>query len=194
MDYTLEEEKMQTPPPLSPPPPHPDRILVDLLHQNISIHILHTVIFIFPTVMARRICFTIRSFLHWRSFLLMTFIFDSRMLLWGEIRSQSLWGVKGFTYHTQLLLYCQLSVQSHYWLGQTLYRCLLCCIRSAPRSPKSIKEACFCRSGQMSTCNVLSQNLDLMFAVEPRQWSAEWRWTTPQRQLPLREAVRYRLL
>ena len=69
MDYTLEEEKMQTPPLLSPPPPpHPERILVDLLHQNISIHILHTVIFIFPTVMARRICFTIRSFLHWRSF------------------------------------------------------------------------------------------------------------------------------
>ena len=53
---------------LSPPPlPHPERTLVDLLHLNISIHILHTVIFIFPTVMARRICFTIRTFLHWRS-------------------------------------------------------------------------------------------------------------------------------
>ena len=35
---------------------------VNPLHQNISMHILHTVLHTFPDVLARRICLTIKSF------------------------------------------------------------------------------------------------------------------------------------
>ena len=35
---------------------------VNPLHQNISMHILHTVLHTFPDVLARRICVTIKSF------------------------------------------------------------------------------------------------------------------------------------
>ena len=39
------------------------------LHPNISMHILHTVLYIFPKVLTRRICLIIKSFSSWRSFL-----------------------------------------------------------------------------------------------------------------------------
>ena len=38
------------------------------LHPNISMHILHTVLYIFPKVLTRRICLTIKSFSGWQSF------------------------------------------------------------------------------------------------------------------------------
>ena len=38
------------------------------LHPNISIHILHTVLYTFPKVLKRRICLLIKSFFHWWSF------------------------------------------------------------------------------------------------------------------------------
>ena len=38
------------------------------LHSNIRIHILQTVLYIFPYVLARRICLTIKSFFSWLSF------------------------------------------------------------------------------------------------------------------------------
>ena len=37
-------------------------------HPNISMHILHTVLYTFPTVLTRRICLTIKSFSGWQSF------------------------------------------------------------------------------------------------------------------------------
>ena len=40
------------------------------LHPNISMHILHTVLYTFPKVLTRRICLTIKSFFSWWSFLL----------------------------------------------------------------------------------------------------------------------------
>ena len=39
--------------------------LVDPLHLNISMHILHTVPYIFPKVLTRRICLTIKSCFNW---------------------------------------------------------------------------------------------------------------------------------
>ena len=38
------------------------------LHPNISIHILHTVLYTFPYVLARRICLIIKRFFSWLSF------------------------------------------------------------------------------------------------------------------------------
>ena len=35
------------------------------LHPNISMHILHTVLYRFPKVLTRRICLTIKSFFSW---------------------------------------------------------------------------------------------------------------------------------
>ena len=35
---------------------------LNILHPNISIHILHTIFFTFPKVLIRRICLTIKSF------------------------------------------------------------------------------------------------------------------------------------
>ena len=41
-----------------------EKTLVDPLHLNISMHILHTVPYIFPKV-TRRICLTIKSCFNW---------------------------------------------------------------------------------------------------------------------------------
>ena len=38
------------------------------LHSNIRMHILQTVLYIFPYVLARRICLTIKKFFSWLSF------------------------------------------------------------------------------------------------------------------------------
>ena len=69
---------------------------VNPLHPNIRMHILHTVFYTFLKVLMRRICWTVRSSLVVDHFL------DShdlnvwfRVILWGEIRCQSLLGVKG---------------------------------------------------------------------------------------------------
>ena len=39
------------------------RFLLNPFHPSISMHILHTVLSTFPKVLARRICFTTKSFL-----------------------------------------------------------------------------------------------------------------------------------
>ena len=73
------------------------------LHPNISGHILHTVLYTFPEVLIRRICLSINSFLCWWSFhfFLLTLMFDWSVILWGEIRNQSLWWFKGFKWPTK---------------------------------------------------------------------------------------------
>ena len=38
------------------------------LHPKISVHILHTVLYTFPTMLTRRILLTIKSFYGWQSF------------------------------------------------------------------------------------------------------------------------------
>ena len=35
------------------------------LHPNIDMNILHTILYTFSMVLTRRICLTIRGFLHW---------------------------------------------------------------------------------------------------------------------------------
>ena len=65
-----------------------------------GIHILYTLFFFsFLLVLMRRICLTIRLELPKLvtiSFIFMTFTFDSKEILYGEIRSRSFLGVKGF--------------------------------------------------------------------------------------------------
>ena len=39
--------------------------LFNHLHPNISMHILHTVLYTFSKVLTRRICLTIKSFFTW---------------------------------------------------------------------------------------------------------------------------------
>ena len=43
-------------------------LALNLLHLNISMHILHNVVYRFPTILMRRICLSIQSFLKWWSF------------------------------------------------------------------------------------------------------------------------------
>ena len=72
-------------------------IFVNLFHLNISMHIPQSVPYIFPMVLTRRICFTIRSFFRWWSFLVI--LWPSRVIQgWYcgvEVRRQSAWGIKG---------------------------------------------------------------------------------------------------
>ena len=62
-------------------------------------HILHTVLYTFPNVLARRICLTINRVLQLIiiSLILMTLMFYSGVILKGEIRYWSLSGIKGFS-------------------------------------------------------------------------------------------------
>ena len=66
------------------------------LHPNISMHILQTVLYAVLRVLTRRICSTIQSFFSWWSlYILMTLMFDTGMILLGEIWCWSLLGFKG---------------------------------------------------------------------------------------------------
>ena len=66
-------------------------MLVNHRGQRVSIHVLHALLYTFPMVLMRRICLKIRSFLNVIIYLiLLTFIFDSRVLLLGENRCKSL--------------------------------------------------------------------------------------------------------
>ena len=59
--------------------------------------ILHTILYTFPNVLARRICLTIKRFFSYVvSSFLMSLIFDSGVILNGEIKCWSLSGIKGF--------------------------------------------------------------------------------------------------
>ena len=78
----------------------PTRLNIKLLlvssNPLINIYILHNAPYTFPMVLKRRICSMITSFFSLQPFLLFlkTFIFDSTVILWGEIWSQSFLGVK----------------------------------------------------------------------------------------------------
>ena len=63
------------------------------LHPNINIHILYTLLNTFPLVLTKRICSTIRMEIIF--FILIILVNYSAVLLLGEFRCWSLWGVKG---------------------------------------------------------------------------------------------------
>ena len=58
------------------------------LHPNISMHILHTILYTFPKVLTRRICLPIKRLVPGDHFLYS--LFDSRVILQGKIRFKSL--------------------------------------------------------------------------------------------------------
>ena len=64
---------------------------LNFIHPNINMHILHTVLYTFPKVLTRRICFTVKSFLSWLTFLfiLVTLMFGSGVILKGGLRGHS---------------------------------------------------------------------------------------------------------
>ena len=64
------------------------------LHSNISMHIPHTVLYIFPVVLTRRICLTIMSF--FRDHFVYSQVLNALgVKLLGEIRCLSLIGLRG---------------------------------------------------------------------------------------------------
>ena len=67
------------------------------LHPKTSMHNLHIVLYTFPKVLTGRICLPIKRFLPWWPFLciLITWVCNSGFILLGEIRCQSLLGLKG---------------------------------------------------------------------------------------------------
>ena len=72
-------------------------VCVNPLHPNIDIDILQTVSFYISSGTDKENLFDNQELpkLVIISFILMTFTYDSRVILWGEIRSQSLLIVKG---------------------------------------------------------------------------------------------------
>ena len=76
--------------PQSKQPIQSGMVFFNPLHPNISLHILHTVLYTFPTELKRRICLTITSFnleLVIPSFIL---VCDSEVILLGDLSCQSL--------------------------------------------------------------------------------------------------------
>ena len=71
------------------------------LHPNISMHILHTALYIFPKVLTGRICLPIKRFLpRWTfPYFVMTLVCDSGVILLGEFRCLSLLGFKELNIH-----------------------------------------------------------------------------------------------
>ena len=67
-------------------------MFVNPLHPNISKQILHTVLYMFPEVLTRGTVFKNQELykLVIISLILVTLLFDSGVILWGEIRSWSL--------------------------------------------------------------------------------------------------------
>ena len=64
-----------------------------IFNPHISMHFLHTVYYTFLEMLTRRICLTIKSFFNKLmiiSFIFMTLMFDSGVILLREIRCQSL--------------------------------------------------------------------------------------------------------
>ena len=57
--------------------------LFNPLHPNISMHILHTVLYTFPRVLTWRICLTVKSFFYLViiSLILMTFMLDPGVIV-----------------------------------------------------------------------------------------------------------------
>ena len=80
---------------------------VNPLHPNISKHILHTVLCTFPKLLTRRIWLTIKRFFKLMiiSFILVTLMRDSGVILWGEIRCWSLLRVKGLKSQTAVTFF-----------------------------------------------------------------------------------------
>ena len=72
-------------------------VFVNPLHPNISMLILHTVLYTFPEVLTRGNVLKNQELykLVIISLILVTLMFDSGVILWGEIRSWSLLVVEG---------------------------------------------------------------------------------------------------
>ena len=81
------------------------KVSLNPLHPNISLHILHTILYVFRSI-ERENLFNNQELL-WMViafFILVTLRCDSGMILWGEIRCESLLGVKGpFSGHSRQL-------------------------------------------------------------------------------------------
>ena len=57
------------------------------LQPNISMHIIHTVLYTFPEVLSERICYKVKSFIKLViSLILATLMFDSGVIFLGEIK------------------------------------------------------------------------------------------------------------
>ena len=92
-------------------------MFVNPLHPNISMHILHTVLYTFPEVLTRGTVFKNQEL-----YKLVIISFDSGVILWGEIRSWSLLGVKGLIIcllNLSLSMYSKISFRFIY---STLYQ------------------------------------------------------------------------
>ena len=76
-------------------------------HHNISMHILHNVLYLFPKVLRRRICLTIKSFLSWWSFLIFSWLL-SVIQGWSckeKLDASHSWGLKGWNIELRIILY-----------------------------------------------------------------------------------------
>ena len=64
--------------------------IINPLHTNISMHFLHTVLYTFPQVLTRRISLKIKFLkLAIVCFILVTWMFDPGVMLWGELTLRS---------------------------------------------------------------------------------------------------------
>ena len=65
-----------------------EKFCIDPLHPNISMYILHTVLYTFPPYVGKENLINNLEVLQSIviSFILMTLMFDSGVILWGEIR------------------------------------------------------------------------------------------------------------
>ena len=72
------------------------KLILTLLHRNISKYMLNTVCRTFHKVLTGKICLTIKSLLSWWSFRLFSWdlMCDSGVILWGEIKGKSLLEIK----------------------------------------------------------------------------------------------------
>ena len=55
------------------------------LHPNISLHILHTVLYTFPEALAKRICFKVESFLKFVISIFIRLVTNLYVWFWGDI-------------------------------------------------------------------------------------------------------------
>ena len=91
---------------------------VNPLHPNISMHILHTVLYTFPKVLTRRICLTIKSFFSLRSVPLFAWFWCVIEGLCNEKNTcQSLLGIKRFLIYLFLTHDTLLWQRANTWNG-----------------------------------------------------------------------------
>ena len=97
--------------------------LFPFLYPNISMHILHTVLYTFPKVLTRRICLTIKCFFTWWSlpfFLQTWFRGDIR----EKLEARHLQQVKGLKINV-LSFYMKTLFVSHQWKATSVFNSLV---------------------------------------------------------------------